>query len=52
MRLETALGDPPESYARGEKVWYSELTGIKQPIKLEDAVADKFLKAAHAKYPA
>ena len=42
----------PESYARGEKVWYSELTGIKQPIKLEDAVADKFLKAAHAKYPA
>jgi NitT/TauT family transport system substrate-binding protein len=42
----------PESYARGEKVWYSELTGITQPIKLEDAVADKFLKAAHAKYPA
>jgi NitT/TauT family transport system substrate-binding protein len=42
----------PESYARGEKVWYSELTGIKQPIKLEDAVADRFLKAAHAKYPA
>ena len=41
----------PESYARGEKVWYSELTGIK-PIKLEDAVADRFLKAAHAKYPA
>ena len=42
----------PESYARGEKVWYSELTGIKQPIKLEDVAADKFLKAAHAKYPA
>jgi len=42
----------PQSYARGEKVWYSELTGIKQPIKLEDAVADNFLKAAHAKYPA
>jgi NitT/TauT family transport system substrate-binding protein len=42
----------PQSYARGEKVWYSELTGITQPIKLEDAVADKFLKAAHAKYPA
>ena len=41
-----------ESYARGEKVWYSELTGIKQPIKLEDAVADKFLKTAQAKYPA
>ena len=41
----------PESYARGEKVWYSELTGIKQPIKLEDAVADRFLEAAHAKYP-
>ena len=42
----------PESYARGEKVWISELTGITQPLKLEDAVADKFLKAAHAKYPA
>ncbi len=42
----------PESYARGEKVWYSELTGIKQPLKVEDAFADKFLKAAHAKYPA
>ncbi len=41
-----------ESYARGEKVWFSELTGIKQPIKLEDAVADTFLKKAHAKYPA
>ena len=49
-RLERPI--TPESYARGEKVWYSELTGIKQPIKLEDAVADKFLKAAHAKYPA
>ena len=42
----------PESYARGEKVWIGELTGIKQPLKLEEAVADKFLKAAHAKYPA
>ena len=42
----------PESYARGEKVWYSELTGIKQPLKVEDAFADKFLRAAHAKYPA
>jgi NitT/TauT family transport system substrate-binding protein len=41
-----------QSYARGEKVWFSELTGIKQPIKLEDAVADTFLKKAHAKYPA
>ena len=30
---------------------YGELTGIKQPIKLEDAVTDQFLKAAHAKYP-
>ena len=33
----------PESYARGEKVWYSELTGIKQPLKLEDVAADKFV---------
>jgi NitT/TauT family transport system substrate-binding protein len=41
-----------ESYARGEKVWFSEMTGIKQPIKREDAVADTFLKKAHAKYPA
>jgi NitT/TauT family transport system substrate-binding protein len=42
----------PQSYARGEKVWFSDQTGIKTPIKVEDAVADKFLKAAHAKYPA
>jgi NitT/TauT family transport system substrate-binding protein len=42
---------PPENWARGEKVWYSELTGLK-PIKIGDAVDDKFLKAAHAKYPA
>jgi NitT/TauT family transport system substrate-binding protein len=42
----------PESYARGAKVWFSEQTGITQPIKVEDVVADKFLKAAHAKYPA
>ena len=41
----------PESFERGGKAWYSELTGIK-PQKLEDVVADKFLKAAHAKYPA
>jgi len=41
----------PDAWARGEKVWYGELTGLK-PIKMEDAVADKFLKAAHAKYPA
>ena len=41
-----------DSWKRGEKVWYGELTGLKQHIKMEDAVADKFLKAAHAKYPA
>jgi NitT/TauT family transport system substrate-binding protein len=41
----------PESYARGEKVWYSDLTGIK-PVKLEDAFEGRFLKAAQAKYPA
>jgi NitT/TauT family transport system substrate-binding protein len=41
----------PESYARGEKVWYSDLTGIK-PVKLSDAFEGKFLKAAQAKYPA
>jgi NitT/TauT family transport system substrate-binding protein len=41
----------PQSYARGEKVWYSELTGIK-PQKLEEIAADQFLKTAHAKYPA
>ena len=40
-----------DAYARGEKVWYGELTGLK-PIKREDAVDEKFLKAAHAKYPA
>jgi NitT/TauT family transport system substrate-binding protein len=42
---------PAANWARGEKVWYGELTGLK-PIKMEDAVADRFLKAAHAKYPA
>ena len=52
----TAVADwngliPPENWARGEKVWYSDLTGLK-PIKMEDAVDDRFLKAAHAKYPA
>jgi NitT/TauT family transport system substrate-binding protein len=41
----------PESYARGEKVWYSDLTGIK-PVKLEDAFDGRFLKVAQAKYPA
>jgi len=41
----------PDAWARGEKVWYGELTGLK-PIKMEDAVDDRFLKAAHAKYPA
>lgn len=41
----------PENYARGEKVWYGDLTGIK-PVKLEDAFDGKFLKAAQAKYPA
>ena len=45
VALYAALG------AGGEKVWYGELTGLK-PIKMEDAVADKFIKAAHAKYPA
>ena len=43
---------PAENWARGEKVWYGELTGLKQKIRMEDAVDDKFLKAAHAKYPA
>jgi NitT/TauT family transport system substrate-binding protein len=51
-----AVQDPvgvitPDSYARGEKVWYSDLTGIK-PVKLEDAFEGKFLKVAQAKYPA
>jgi len=41
----------PQAWQRGEKVWYGELTGLK-PIKMEDAVDEKFLKAAHAKYPA
>lgn len=40
-----------EAFARGGKVWYSELTGIK-PLKREEVVDDSFLKAAHAKYPA
>jgi NitT/TauT family transport system substrate-binding protein len=43
---------PAANWARGEKVWYGELTGLKQHLKMEDCVDDKFLKAAHAKYPA
>jgi len=39
------------AFARGGQVWYRELTGIK-PVRREDAVADQFLRAAHAKYPA
>ncbi len=48
--LDTNGTIAPESYARGEKVWYSDLTGIK-PVKLSDAFEGKFLKVAQAKYP-
>jgi len=40
----------PEAYARGGKMWFREITGIK-PVKLEDAFDPTFVRNAHAKYP-
>ena len=40
----------PASFARGEKVWFSELTGIK-PQTLADVFASDFVRVAREKYP-
>jgi NitT/TauT family transport system substrate-binding protein len=41
----------PEGYARGSKVWFRELTGIK-PIAMNDIIDPSFIKAAKLAYPA
>jgi len=38
------------SFARGEKVWFREMTGIK-PLKIEDVVSPGFVDAARKAYP-
>jgi len=39
----------PEAFARGGKMWFREITGIK-PVTLEEAFEPKFLREAQAKY--
>lgn len=39
------------SYARGEKVWFRELTGIK-PLKMADVIETSFIAAAKKAFPA
>jgi NitT/TauT family transport system substrate-binding protein len=38
------------SFARGEKVWFREMTGIK-PLTIADVVASDFVEAARKAYP-
>jgi NitT/TauT family transport system substrate-binding protein len=39
------------SFARGEKVWFREMTGIK-PLTPADLVSPTFIEAARKAYPA
>jgi NitT/TauT family transport system substrate-binding protein len=39
------------SFARGEKVWFREMTGIK-PLPMADVVNTGFIEAARKAYPA
>jgi NitT/TauT family transport system substrate-binding protein len=39
------------SYARGSKVWFRDITGIR-PLKMEDVVSPEFILAAKQAYPA
>ena len=39
----------PEAFARGAKMWFREVTGMK-PVKLEEAFDPTFVRNAHAKY--
>jgi NitT/TauT family transport system substrate-binding protein len=39
------------SWARGEKVWFREMTGIK-PLTIADLVSPSFIEAARKAYPA
>ena len=41
----------PDSYARGSKVWFRELTGIK-PIAMDDIIEPKFATVAKHDFPA
>ena len=38
------------SFARGEKVWFREMTGIK-PLKIADVVNSNLIDAARKAYP-
>ena len=38
------------SFARGEKVWFREMTGIK-PLTIAEVVAPDFAQAARKAYP-
>jgi NitT/TauT family transport system substrate-binding protein len=38
-------------FARGEKVWFREMTGIK-PLTIADVVSPTFIEAARKAYPA
>jgi len=40
-----------ESFARGQKVWFREMTGIK-PLAMTDVVNTSFIEAARKAYPA
>ena len=37
-------------FARGEKVWFREMTGIK-PLTIADLVSPSFIEAARKAYP-
>ena len=39
------------AFARGEKVWFREMTGIK-PLTPADVVSPTFIEAARKAYPA
>jgi len=39
------------AFARGEKVWFREMTGIK-PLTPADLVSPSFIEAARKAYPA
>jgi NitT/TauT family transport system substrate-binding protein len=39
------------SFARGQKVWFREMTGIK-PLAMADVVTTSFIEAARKAYPA
>jgi NitT/TauT family transport system substrate-binding protein len=40
----------PEDFARGEKVWFREMTGIK-PLTIAEVVSPSFIAAARKAYP-